>query len=235
MYDAFASLPQDIRERIKALVDPPDPESWVRTPIEALGNQTFLDAMNGEGGPEVAKRYFERLQDFEQPKQITGPEDLGSILHFDAADLSDNRAGFISKSQRRRFLRRDILLIVGSAACLIGGTAFNIALLVALIPFRGRGVVLGLALWIVGGLLALVSGQLWLDLAGGRASVAEGILRTTEQASTGRYGGSVHYFLEVAGQRFEVPRAAYDQVREGIERRIYYLPKTKTVLSVDPV
>lgn len=232
VYESFASLPDDVQERIKMLVAPAVPEQWVRTPIAALDNETFLDVMNRDGGIDIARRYFEQVEAFERPSQANGPEDLGHVFHFDAADLDANRAGLISGPQRSRLLRQDVVKLAAAAACLIAGTVFNIGLVVGWMPFHGRGVALGLVLWVVGVILAVLSGQLWLDLARGTVTAAAGDLRSTERASSGRYGPSIHYFFEIDGQSFEVSRVAHDQVHEG-KRRLYYLPRSRTVLSVD--
>lgn len=232
MYESFGSLPDHVQVRIKTLVTPADPEQWVRTPIAALENETFLGVMNRDGGLDIARRYFEQVEAFERPSGANEPEDLGRIFRFDATDLDANRAGLISGPQRTRLLRQDVVKVVASAGCLIAGTVFNIGLVVGWIPVHGRGAALGLALWAVGVILAVLSGQLWLDLAGGTVNAAAGDLRSTERASTGRYGPSIHYFFEIDGQSFEVSRVAHDQVHEG-KRHLYYLPRSRTVLSVD--
>jgi hypothetical protein len=37
VYDSFDSLPDDIKSRIRSLIEPSDPEAWVKAPIQALG------------------------------------------------------------------------------------------------------------------------------------------------------------------------------------------------------
>ena len=218
-----------MQERIKTVIQPADPEVWVRIPIHALGERTFLDSLNGADGERVVADYFKRVEAFEAVAPRPGPENLGPIFHYTDADLDSNRAGLISSSQRSRLWRRDMLQLVAAAASLVGGALFNVALLAGWFTAHGKGAVLGIALILVGVLFGVMSGALWLDLAGGRVAVAEGELRTTERGT--RYG--VAYSLEVGGLSFSVPRSAHDQVHGG-HRRVYYLRRSGTLLALEP-
>ena len=46
-YDSFASLPEDVQQRIRTVIEPSDAETWVQTPVAALGGKTFLEVING--------------------------------------------------------------------------------------------------------------------------------------------------------------------------------------------
>lgn len=232
-YDSFESLPADVQRQIVTLIEPADPEVWVKTPVQALDARSFLDAINSEGGNEVVSRYFEQIEAFERKIQPSATEDLGRIFHFDQADLDSNRAGLLSPIQRQRLWRQDMLRIVGAAVCLFAGVMFNIVLLVGWMSVHGRGAALGVSLILLGLILAVWSAETWLDLAPGSVLVAEGRLRPTERVVTGRYGARTVYCFEIGGQTFDVPKQAHDEVREG-NRRLYYLRRTRTVLSLDP-
>ena len=201
-------------------------------PIEALRNRSFLDAYNGPDGEATAAGYFAALQTFEHDMHPTnaGPEDLGRLLHFDATDLYANRAGLISPTQRTRLWHRDELQLAGAAICLLSGLAFNAALIAGWMTIRGRGAGLGLVLMLLGGLLGALSWTLWTDLAAGSVVSVEGDL-TTDMTSSMR-GGTSYYFA-INGMRFGVPKQAFEQLHEG-KRRLYYLKRSMTLLSVEP-
>lgn len=232
MYDTFDSLPGDIQGRIKTLIEPPDPETWVKAPIPAFDGRTFLDVINGDDGQEVAARYFDDVEAFERPGHQSSSEDLGRIFHFSEADLDSNRAGLLSPGQRTRLWRQDMLKMLGAAVCLVAGVLFNIALLAGWITAHGRGAGLGVALIVLGLVIAVWSAETWLDLAAGTVLTADGYLRATERIASGRYGPTTTYCFEIAGQTFDVPKEAHDEVHQG-KRRLYYLRRTRTVLSVD--
>ena len=236
MYATFDSLPDDIQTRIRTVIQPHDPEAWVKTPIQALDGRSFLDVVNRDDGKQAIAHYFERVEAFERPTRQSGSEDLGTIFHFDGADLDANRAGLLSAAQRSRVWRQDIWRILGAAVCLVVGTAYTIGELAGWIPVptRGRGAILGIALILLGLLLAVWSAQTWLDLANGNVLVADGYLRPTERIASGRYGASTVYCFDIGGQTFDVPKDAHDAVREG-KSRLYYLRHTRTVLSIDSV
>lgn len=232
VYDSFESLPEEIQRRINLLIEPPDPDAWVNTPIEALGGRSFLTVINGEGGDKAVAQYFDHIDAFERPDQPSGPEDLGDLLHFDATDLDANRAGLLSGRQRQNLWRRDMLIILGAAGCLVGGAIFNIALLAHWMTAHGRGAGLGVGLMFIGVLLAVWSAETWMDLATGNVLVAEGELHRAERIEAGRYGSRTIYSIEIGGQTLDVSKAVHDEIREG-RRRVYFLRHTRALLSVD--
>ncbi len=123
-------------------------------------------------------QYFGRVEAFEGPAAQPSPEDLGKIFHFDDADLDANRAGLLSASQRTRLWRQDMLKILGAAVCLVAGSVYNIGELAGWLPIptHGRGAFLGIALILLGLVLAVWSAETWLDLTPGSVLVANGYL-----------------------------------------------------------
>ena len=230
-YESCASLPDDVQQRIKTVIEPSDPESWIRTPIAALDGRTFLDVYNGANGQAAVADYFAKVEAFEHPGQEAKPsaEDLGNVLHFDAADLDSNRAGLISATQRSRLWRRDMLQLVGASAFLIGGIVFNVGLIAGWFTAQGKGAGLGLALMAVGVVIGFASALMWLDLSTGRVATVEGQLQMIER--TTRSG--IVYSFEVGGLSFTVPRRAYDQM-PATPMRVYYLRRSQTLLSLEP-
>ena len=240
IYDGFASLPADVQQQITAVIGPSYPEVWVRTPIPDLGGRTFLEVINSSGGQRAVADYFERVSAFEHKlapqtfesapaARAAGPENLGPLLHFDDADLDANRAGSLSESQRKRLWRLEVLKVAGAAILLGAGALFNVALIAGWMTAHGRGAGAGLGLMLIGIALAAISAPPWLDLARGKVMMAEGDLRATEQVTR---SSTIHYFT-VDGMSFNVSKAAHDELRAG-RRRVYYLRRSKTLLSVEP-
>lgn len=212
----------------------------MRTPIPDLGSRTFLDVINDAGGERSVSDYFDRVSAFEDKvaplasgrataQRAAGPENLGPLLHFDDADLDANRAGVLSESQRKRLWRFEMLKVAGAAICLVGGALFNVALIAGWMTARGRGAGAGLGLMLIGIVLAAISAATWLDLAQGKVITAEGDLGVGEQVTR---LSTIHYFT-VNGMNFNVSKAAHDELREG-RRRVYYLRRTMTLLSIEP-
>jgi hypothetical protein len=232
VYRDYASLPPELQLRIQTVVEPKDPDTWVQTPIDALGGQTLLEALNADGGEETINRYFAGVEAFEKSLSTKPAEDLGAIFNFDQHDLEENRAGRISDAQRRRLWRIEVWRLIGFVAAIAGGLLVSTALIAGWLRGDLRDSATAGALMLIGVLLAVYSWESWLDIAGGAVQSLEGDLLTTESVTTGRYG-STSYQFEIARQKFTVPKAAWDQVREG-RRRVYFLPRTRALLSVEP-
>jgi len=79
------------------------------------------------------------------------------------------------------------------------------------------------------GAVACSSWPLWVDLAAGRAAPLDGEL-TTDELHT-RWGDSYYFLIDDAHMR--VPFAAYERVIKG-PRRAYFLPRSNTLLSIEP-
>jgi hypothetical protein len=230
MYRDLASLSSDVQERIKTLIDPKDPEQWVSTPIVALNGQTFLEPIKADGG-DVIDRYFADLASFEQSLSGRPPENLGAVFSFDQADLEANRAGRVSDAQRRRLWRLELARLIGFVASTAAGLLLSAALITGA-DRRYRDVGLAAVLILLGVALAVWSWEAWLDILSGSVESVEGDLRTTQDVTVGRYGSTTYCFA-VNGRKFPVPKPAWDQVREG-RRRVYCLPRTRAILSVEP-
>lgn len=230
-YASFASLPEEVQERIKTVIEPSDPESWVRTPIAALNGRTFLDTINGGDAEAAIADYFGKVEAFEHPDRgpKAGPVDLGQVLHFEDADLDSNRAGLISPSQRNRLWRRDMLQLVAASACLIGGVLFNVGLVAGWFTAHGKGAGLGLALMAIAVVFGYASALLWLDLATGQVATAQGQLQLVTRATR----SGIVYAFEVGGLTFDIPGRAYDQI-SAVPMRVYYLRRSQTLLALEP-
>jgi hypothetical protein len=97
------------------------------------------------------------------------------------------------------------------------------------------------ALSIGGGALMLVLvlrflRELPADLAGRRVASTEGFIRKSSSTSNTYEGGSITtYHYRIGRLRFDVPRAGYEALDTRRRYRVYYLPRTKIVVNLDPI
>jgi hypothetical protein len=86
----------------------------------------------------------------------------------------------------------------------------------------------------------LVSGGLSIyrnlgDALSGVIETVQGVAaKSTEQRSSGRSRRRV-YLYNIGNLNFEVPQAAYQALIDGLEYRAYYVPRTRQLLSIEPL
>jgi len=170
--------------------------------------------------------------------QISPPpstELLMSLVGFTSLDLAANRDGKLSQKQRARLRPPRI----GGLALLVllAHVALILALLGGIALLTGRWELLVVALLVAGlaGLPVVLANNeafvrplLAKDLSAGRVAAACGPL--ARQMQTGR---ATRYYVIVEGVRVEVPRRAFGMFREGVDYCLYYLPESRTLLSVE--
>ncbi|MBI5054810.1 MAG: hypothetical protein HZB52_16310 [Chloroflexi bacterium] len=164
---------------------------------------------------------------------------LAQTNNFLTSALEANRKGLLATSQ--------ILRLLGMIATNLFWSIF------ILIIFIGIGFaaytylpVFGFSRWYalialgIGGLIALgfmTQGvTLLADLANGKASVADGKIAKTVQTTHSRHGTRHDYFYEVlyAHLKFEVSEAAHEALVDDLEYRLYYTPRTKIMVAIEP-
>jgi hypothetical protein len=157
---------------------------------------------------------------------------------FPAADLDTNRSGRLSDSQRSRLKglaragRKDELLLavvcVGVAAFLFSGFGPTSSGLVR--PLVGVGFV-GVALLL---LRTAVSGDaLTKDLRSGRVEKVEGAIGRRTEDHEGEHKRWTDYYLQVAGQSFEVDGTAYRAAPDAGYVSLYVLPRSHVILNLE--
>lgn len=158
---------------------------------------------------------------------------------YPAADLETNRGGRLSDAQRGRLKglaragRKDELLLAvvcaGVAAFLFSG--FGPTTTNGLVrPLAGAGfVVVGLLL-----LRTAVSGDaLTKDLRSGRVDKVEGAIGKRTQDVEGEHNRWTDYYLEVAGQTFQVDGTAYRTAPDAGYVSLYVLPRSHVILNLE--
>jgi hypothetical protein len=163
-----------------------------------------------------------------------GPEsELTGILartnHFALNDLIQNRQGLLSKNQQNRLalLLALYVLVVLSCAVLFVGVLFQV--------LSGNSSGLFYLLLIFAAALILRFGQsvTWIigDLWTGEVSSVEG--PGARDSYQYRYFRS--YYYVIGGRRFPVSKAAYNALLDGKLYRIYYVPHSKRLVSIEPL
>jgi|GEM_PF-1472590 len=166
---------------------------------------------------------------------LANADEPGSVLfralansnNFSLDDLDLNRNGLLSKHQENRLLQvmAFYLLIFLAGAVLFGSMIAQI--------IRATSSTTHLLLMIIGVVLALRFGwsgvQIVMDLWNGKVKSVDGpIARETRRS---RYSTAYYYVID--GLRFQVSQAAYNALVEGRPYRVYYVPHSQRLISLE--
>jgi hypothetical protein len=161
---------------------------------------------------------------------------LSLTLGFGAADLELNRQGHTSRRQRRMLYREIRSEIYGVTL----GAGFAAAMIIygpflhpekPMLPFfvaAGFG-----ALAVAMSLKGLSAG--FADAFARSVKSAEGqVGRYTRSSGSGRSSHTVYYY-SLGDLNFTVGSAAYEALIEGLTYRVFYLPRTKMLIGIEPI
>ncbi|HEY7828064.1 MAG TPA: hypothetical protein VIB99_07505 [Candidatus Limnocylindrales bacterium] len=153
-----------------------------------------------------------------------------------AADgLAANQAGRLTDQQRQQFRGRDRSFRKNELIGAAGAAIIGILLITSSGPtanawLRPVGTVVAFVIAAVLLYRATLSGDaLSSDLASGSVETVEGaVLRDVRQGQHTEW-----FYLHVAGKSFEVPRSIYEAAPEAGYVRVYFLPRSKTVVNLE--
>lgn len=154
---------------------------------------------------------------------------LASTNNFSADDLRQNQKGLLSKRQENRLLG---ILAFDGLIFLIG-----LVLFVSMIPQILRAVSTGyfFLLLIIGVIVVLRFGwaavRMIQDLWRGQVKQIDGPV--SRQTRRSRYRTTYLYVIDT--HKFEVTSAAYHALLEQPTYRIYYVPNSKRLVSIEPI
>jgi hypothetical protein len=159
-------------------------------------------------------------------------EILAQANQFSLQDLERNRNGELTEGQRRKGFRN---IMVGF---LFGALPFGV---IALVLFTGEEI--GLETWIMPLIFLLIFGALgaWMMFTGLADTMAhvplvvEGLGGKHKRSTSGRRSRRTVYYYVIDGQSFQVSPEAYTALIEGQRYRAYLLPKTKKLLTIEPL
>lgn len=150
-------------------------------------------------------------------------------------DLEANRSGHLTARQRMMILR-DLL---SSAVFAIGAVVISIFVFSRVATgFEQKdigGALLAGGVFLVIGLAAIfISLPKLLDALGGSVDVVTGPAHLFNQPAVAYGRGRIHFYCEINGQQFTVPVASYNALIEGVVYRVYYTPRSKMRLNIEP-
>jgi hypothetical protein len=155
-----------------------------------------------------------------------------------AADaLAANQAGKLTDQQRLQFRGQDRSFRKNELIGAAGAAVIGVLLITSSGPtpngwLRPVGTIVA---FVVAALLlvraTLATDSLSSDLASGSVETVEGaVLRDIRQGRQTEW-----FYLHVAGKTFSVPRSLYDAAPEAGYVRVYFLPRSKTVVNLEHV
>ncbi len=71
-------------------------------------------------------------------------------------------------------------------------------------------------------------------LLGGKVVAVEGVVQKTLRQTFGR-GASIHYYYKLGNQTWLVTPEAYRALVEGLAYRVYFLPRGKQLVGIEPI
>lgn len=158
---------------------------------------------------------------------------LASANNFQLEDLELNRNGEMTSAQRMKALPSVLFgLLIGAFPVGIGLVFFFVGreedgdLLALLIP--------ALFLLIFAGIGGYMFFNGLLDLMSHAPLVTEGAGRKEKRTSGGKNRRTTYYYV-VDGVFFQVGRGAYQALVDGENYRVYALPRTKGLLTIEPL
>lgn len=148
---------------------------------------------------------------------------LASVHGFSLGDLEMNRQGWLSARQRSKLLRAAMLWV-----------GFTVAGALALLLWMPDDLELtGIVILVIFALLLLYIGYThYADMLAGRVAMLEGVVVSTKH--TGDEGGYTYHYV-MGRERFTVSESAYLALISGLPYRVYYGPKSKKLLSIEPL
>lgn len=172
---------------------------------------------------------------------------LGDEFNFVEDDLPENRVGHLSGRQRTAIffsqLRSALVMlsIVGMTACfaVLIPAAFLLEPVAQGEPFEASALWPAAVAALVGVILLAVLGwqvvRLLQDLAGGEVKMTQGRVEERTLVTGSGKNRRTRYYYVVNDERFEVHPVAHQALIQDREYRLYYLPRTRRIVSVEPV
>jgi len=169
-----------------------------------------------------------KLSLVKQPKDLL-LEALARAIHFSRDDLQVNRQGSLSGSQETRLL---------GYASLLGGF-FLVFVWLTIFAYQSRmaegnlliNIFLALMTMFVFLRLGWGGTKVILDIWGGEIMSMDG--QVTKHIRRGR--NTRYYLYQLGETKFRVSKSAYNALIEGGEYRVYFAPRSKRLVAIEPL
>jgi hypothetical protein len=173
----------------------------------------------------------------------TGVQANSDLLHalahandFNVESLKANRAGRLTNDQAWQLLTPMLVsLLVG--LLVIGAAVAVICIILIRGDLRSMGMIIPIAFAVA----VLVVIYLWKDMTTiipdileGRVAVVEGTAYKRVVSTSGRMRRRTDHFYEINDRRFKVSRQGYDALFAGLPYRLYYVPNSSIMVSIEP-
>jgi len=162
---------------------------------------------------------------------------LAEANGFTTEDLQANRNGDVTQTQRMAGLKKIIPGAIFMGVALVFGVVFLYPMLVNsnlssnLIPVLFIGGFL--AIFVAIGFTMVLNAI--LDLGATEPETVEGEgHKTSRRKSSGKSSRTVYYYI-LGDHEFEVPQKAFPALLDGISYRAYFMPRSKRLLTLEPV
>ena len=157
---------------------------------------------------------------------------------FPAADLDTNRSGRLTDTQRKRLQglaragRKDefILAVVaaGAAVALLAAPGLSLSVFARL---AGGAILLVVAVILLR--TAIGGDSLTKDLRSGRVDRVEGAIGRDTRQQQGQHYMHTLYYLNVAGQTYEVDSTTYNAAPDAGIVSLYVLPRSRAIVNLE--
>lgn len=170
----------------------------------------------------------EELVTSSQPRDLA-LDALGRANHFSDEELETNRQGWLSGSQELRLIGAGLVQAVFALICIL-----FIAILFQRQPVE-RDPILFVLLIAAAALVFLQNGwkvlKIFWDVSDGKVVHVDGrVTRHVYHARQMRY-----YAYQVNAIKFYVSNSAYNALIEGLEHRVYFTPRSKRLVAIEPL
>lgn len=164
---------------------------------------------------------------------------MATMLPYALGDIRANREGLLSMAQRARLAQQLDVMQHNLTAYLIEFGVLNAVFLAMLLVagveqggMLGTGLILSTLMLMFERLAGARARKLAADVAAQRANVLEGMVKRVswlDRAGIKRYG------LRIGQQVFVVAPHIYAAIDESVPYRVYFTPRTRTLLSMEMV
>jgi hypothetical protein len=166
----------------------------------------------------------------------SAPQSLAAALNFNTDDLSANRGGNLSQAQAERLQRlrfRSTLITV--LIVVINGVAASAFLFIGQREESFLLILVGIGVTIINAILVARAIQNWLrvqsDLQKDAVANVSGEVTRTARV----FGRRVFFVLAIGRQEFVVNKPVFNAVAEQKRYRLYYSPRSRTLLSAEAI